>query len=81
VLPKAKETFRDMKMYTENFNGKFVEGHGELRFKNEKDNSLTSLLSFIETVSKYVKSQPKHVENDDVQVDSTAVPEPPLRAK
>jgi len=58
VLPKAKETFKNVEGYTENFNGKYVEGHGELRFKNEKENSLTSLLSFMETVSKNVKKGP-----------------------
>jgi hypothetical protein len=56
VLPKAKQTFRDIKAYTENFNGKNVEGHFEVRFKNEKENSLTSLLQFINTVAETAKS-------------------------
>lgn len=68
VLPKAKETFKDIEAYTNNFNGKFVEGHAQLRFKNEKESSLTSLLSFIETVSKNVKtSRPMVIYKDDVQ--------------
>jgi hypothetical protein len=74
VLPKARETFKDMEMYTENFNGKFVEGHGELRFKNEKENSLTSLLSFIETASKNIKRGPAMVDNDNVQIDTVFAP-------
>ncbi len=41
-----------------------------MHFKNEKENSLTSMLSFIETVSKYVKTKPAMVGNDDVQVDT-----------
>ena len=57
LLAKAKETFKDAEGYTENFNGKYVEGHGELNFKNEKQNSLTSLLSFIETASKNLKKR------------------------
>ena len=74
VLAKAKETFKDMKGYTENFNGKFIEGHGEVRFKNEKENSLTSLLSFIETVSRNMKNGPG-INGDavDLQADSTNV--------
>lgn len=72
VLPKARETFKDLEMYTDNFNGKYIEGYGELRFKNEKENSLTSLLSFFETASKYVKTTPGMVDNDDVQIDTVA---------
>jgi hypothetical protein len=74
VLPKAKETFKDLSVYTDNFNGKFVEGHGELRFKNEKENSLTSLLSFVETVSKNIKTTPGMVGNDNVQIDTVYAP-------
>jgi len=71
VLPKAKETFKDMEAYSENFNGKYLEGHAIVHFKNEKENSLTSLLSFIETVSKNVKTNPAMVGNDDdVQIDT-----------
>jgi hypothetical protein len=70
VLPKARETFKDLELYTDNFNGKFIEGYGELRFKNEKENSLTSLLSFFETVSKFVKTTPGMVKSDDVQIDT-----------
>jgi hypothetical protein len=61
-------------MYTDNFNGKFIEGYGELRFKNEKENSLTSLLSFFETASKYVKTTPGMVDNGDVQIDTVFAP-------
>jgi hypothetical protein len=70
VLPKAKETFKYLEGYTENFNGKYVEGHGELHFKNEKQNSLTSFLSFVETISKNVKNPKGMVASDDVQEDT-----------
>jgi hypothetical protein len=46
VMPVAKETFRDVRGYATNFNGKFTEAHFEMRFKNEKENSLTSLINF-----------------------------------
>jgi hypothetical protein len=77
VLPKAKETFKDAVAYTENFNGKYLEGHGELHFKNEKQNSLTSFLSFVETVSRNLKKDgqikgahyPNDVQIDTVQAD------------
>jgi len=52
TLIKAKGTFKDIKGYLKNFNGKIIEGHYELRFKDEKLNSLTSLLAFMETASK-----------------------------
>lgn len=81
VLRKAKETFKDIKVYTDNFNGKFVEGYGELRFKNEKENSLTSLLGFIETASKNVKTNSRIMPgaSDDLQIDSSIMPRPPAR--
>lgn len=71
VIPKAKETFKDIKGYIESFNGKYTEGHFELRFKNEKENSLTSLLSFFETVSKNVK-------RNNGQANSVPVPLPDM---
>lgn len=78
VLPKAKETFKDVKAYSDNFNGKYVEGHAEVRFKNEKENSLTSLLSFVEVVSKNVKTSHSLADDmNDVQADTIALPEPP----
>jgi hypothetical protein len=71
MLSKAKETFKDIKGSTDNFNGKYVEGHGELRFKNEKENSLTSLLGFVETVSKNVKRGTSMVGDPmDLEIDS-----------
>lgn len=77
VLPKAKETFKDMEMYAENFNGKYVEGHGELRFKNEKENSLTSLLGFIETASKnFPRGRIDANESLNLQPDSSATTQP-----
>jgi hypothetical protein len=52
VFTKAKETFKDVKGYSDNFNGKYYAGHFEMRFKNEKENSLTSLLNFANEVGK-----------------------------
>ncbi len=75
VLPKAKETFKDMEAYTENFNGKYVEGHAELHFKNEKDNSLTSLLGFIEVASKNV-NRSFGAGNMGMSADSSAIIQP-----
>jgi len=55
VIAKAKETFKDLKAYSESFNGKYMEAHAEIRFKNEKENSLSSLLHFAEAVSRNIK--------------------------
>lgn len=57
TLTSAKETFKDMEFYSDKFNGKYLEGHGEIRFKNEKQNSLTSFLSFAEVASRNVKGR------------------------
>ncbi|MDB5248968.1 MAG: hypothetical protein JWQ40_3362 [Segetibacter sp.] len=73
VLPKAKETFKDVIAYTEKFTGKSVEGHYELRFKNEKENSLTSLLGFIEVASKNVHWGNMRINGQDVMADSPSV--------
>jgi hypothetical protein len=56
ILSNARATFRDMKAYAENFNGKNVEGHFELRFRNEKENSVTSLLQFVNALARSAKS-------------------------
>lgn len=58
VLPQAKETFKYVEGYSENFNGKYLDGHLIVHFKNDKQNSLTSLLKFIEVVSKYAYTDP-----------------------
>jgi hypothetical protein len=68
VILKAKSTFKDAKGYLDNFNGKYMEGHYELRFKDEKANSLTSLLGFFETASKNIKRNGSfnRTENDSI---------------
>jgi hypothetical protein len=74
LLPKAKATFRDIKAYTNNFNGKYLEANVEVRFKNEKENSLTSLLSFFETVSKEVKANERTlIEEGNMHGDTSAM--------
>lgn len=76
ILPKAKETFKELEGYADNFNGKSVDGHGELRFKNEKENSLTSLLSFIETATKNLKRTTVSENMNDAQADTSLLPKP-----
>jgi hypothetical protein len=67
IMVKAKSTFKDMKGYLENFNGDYMAGHYELRFKDEKENSLTSLLQFFETVS---RNAPKNNNLNRIQIDT-----------
>lgn len=52
AMAKAKETFKDFKGYAGKSSGNHYEGHFELRLKNDKENSLTSILRMIEGVSK-----------------------------
>jgi len=60
VMPKAKETFKDMRAYADEFDGKATTGHFELRFKNEKENSLVQLMNFFATVGETVnKNKPR----------------------
>ncbi|HEX8356390.1 MAG TPA: DUF4836 family protein, partial [Segetibacter sp.] len=77
VLLKAKETFKDVKGYTKEFNGQYLEGHMELRFKNEKENSLTSLLSFFETASKNARMNERKTDDEEtITIDSSARAKP-----
>lgn len=46
IMTSARETFRYAKGYADQYNGKYTEGHFELRLKNDKDNSLNSLIKF-----------------------------------
>jgi hypothetical protein len=70
ILTKAKGTFKDVKAYAKNFNGKYVEGHCEIRFKNTNENGLTSLLQFMNTASAVwsvdKRNQSKEAGSDDL---------------
>lgn len=55
MISQAKATFKDIHAYSNNFNGSAIESHFELRFVNEKENSLVSLLSFVANISEAAK--------------------------
>lgn len=81
VFAKARETFKDIKGYVKKFDGKALEGHYELRFRDERENSLTSLMSFVETASATAnesRSQNEMNEGADegVKVDSSKMMQP-----
>ncbi len=57
VLVSAKQTFRDMTMYSDAFTGKFTKGYFELRTKSEKENSLTSLVNFMSVAGHSIRQQ------------------------
>lgn len=59
AMAKGAATFRDMKGYAENFNGKYTAGQFELRMKNEKENSLVSMMQFFGEVGKTAKDNMK----------------------
>jgi hypothetical protein len=72
-IAAAKATFKNVKGYTENFKGKHIEGRLEVNFKDEKENSLTSLLKFMATAQNESSKHRKDSRwKDDVRVDSTA---------
>ena len=70
MLVKAKETFRDMSGSMNKPGGKSIESHYELRFVNEKENSLASILKFAESVSKTINTKQPEM---DVMADSIPV--------
>ncbi|TDH24074.1 DUF4836 family protein [Segetibacter sp. 3557_3] len=75
VLVSAKQTFKDLTLYSDQYTGKFTQGHFELRTKNEKENSLTSLVNFMAVAGQSIKQQ--QARNKEMMsgmgVDSTAV--------
>ena len=72
-LASAKATFKNIKGSTDNFKGKHIEGRIEVNFKDEKENSLTSLLKFMATAQNESKKYRKDNRwKDEIKVDSTA---------
>ena len=82
ALDAAKSSFKDLVATTDNFDGKSIKGHFELRTVNAKENSLVTLAKFFITVGKEVKH---HVKIDDIKIEdvhpdsteSDALPPPP----
>lgn len=69
----AKATFRDAVMTSDHIKGKEMKGKFEMRFLNEKENSLTSLMRWLSKVA----AEPRKMKwNDDMQVDTTAIAAP-----
>ena len=72
-LASAKATFKNIKGSTDNFKGKHIEGRIEVNFKDEKENSLTSLLKFMATAQNESQKHKKDSRwKDEIKVDSTA---------
>ena len=64
TIAKAKETFKDMRMYVNKYDGKDLSAHYELNFVNAKENSLASLLKFGEAVSKTMNMKMNEMKMD-----------------
>lgn len=69
VLNNAKATFKDLQAHSENFKGDAIASHFELRFVNEKENSLVSFLSFIAQASEMAKKN-KMITVSDVELEN-----------
>lgn len=63
-LVKAKETFKDMRMFVNKYDGKELSAHFELNFMNTKENSLTSILKLGETVSQNINNKSRELKMD-----------------
>ncbi|MCY7422000.1 MAG: DUF4836 family protein [Chitinophagaceae bacterium] len=64
MLNNAKATFKDVQAHSNNFDGDAIAGHFELRFVNEKENSLVSFLSFLAQASEVAKRDKKITVSD-----------------
>lgn len=61
----AKETFKDIMVTSDNFNGKYVGGNLQLTTANDKENSLATLIKFFASFSKQIQHQErKFMQND-----------------
>ena len=69
MLNNAKATFKDVQAHSENFKGDAIAGHFELRFVNEKENSLVSFLSFLAQASEMAKKN-KMITVSDVELEN-----------
>jgi hypothetical protein len=73
TLSIAKSTFKNIRGYTENFNGKHIEGHMEINMKDDKENSLTSLLKFMAVTGSSIQTNrlkaPQNVIIDSADVE------------
>jgi hypothetical protein len=72
-LAIARNTFKNIRGYTENFNGKHIQGRMEINMKNDKENSLTSLLKFMavagNNIQKHRSKDPQRVIIDTADVE------------
>lgn len=64
ALHTIKATFKDIIATTDNFDGKTLAGKMELRLKDEKQNSLVTLMKLIPTVAEQIKKSRASAAND-----------------
>ncbi|MBN8837497.1 MAG: DUF4836 family protein [Sphingobacteriia bacterium] len=57
LMAQLKATFKDIIFTSANFNGSAIEGEYEIRLKDEKQNSLATLLKLIPNISSPLKQQ------------------------
>ncbi len=67
MVNNAKTTFKEVVAHSDNFKGDAIASHFELRFVNEKENSLVSFLSFLAQASEGVKKD-KAITVSDVEL-------------
>ena len=59
MVSNAKTTFKEVVAHSDNFKGDDIASHFELRFVNEKENSLVSFLGFLAQASDVAKRDKK----------------------
>lgn len=77
VLSKSKALFKEATGYAEKFNGKYTEGHFELRMNDTKQNSLAGLVDFMAVASaesRKTKSEEQMFEEDAMDDTTVAIP-------
>ena len=73
-LVTAKETFKDMIISTENFDGSTLKGKFEIRLNNEKQNSLVTLTSLFTDIAVDMRMASKKETDQEEKMFPTGVP-------
>ncbi len=73
-LVTAKETFKDLIISTDNFDGNSLKGKFEIRLNNEKQNSLVTLTSLFTDIAVDMRMASKKVSENEEKIFPTGIP-------
>ena len=73
-LVTAKETFKDLIISSDNFDGNSLKGKFEIRLNNEKQNSLVTLTSLFTDIAVDMRMASKKVSENEEKIFPTGIP-------